>query len=196
MVSACSASQPGIGGMIAALGGTSSGAAQGVGPGTNAGGLGANPVPIADAAEDGARLKVTYNTDATGLKLPTGELWDSALGTECYAGKLADGINYCLPSLKAFRSWAAFADATCTVPAGQSYADCGAPLFVTQQLELNSCAFAPTVRIFHAGQLTPAIFQKDSGGKCTEFISAGYVYYLLGAEMSPSEFAPMTTTHG
>lgn len=72
-----------------------------------------DPVPDADAAEDGTRIVNLYRTTADGLKTAEG-YWDKDLGFRCSFQKKADGKDYCVPLFDAYTTY--FLDDQCTSP--------------------------------------------------------------------------------
>lgn len=99
-------------------------------PGSNSGGTGAgagpsgdgdtggmmgmitDPVPDADAAEDGDRIVNLYRTTSDGLKTAEG-YWDKTLDTQCSFKLAEDGKQRCLPALQAYLYAGHFSDSGC-----------------------------------------------------------------------------------
>jgi len=117
--------------------------------------------------------------------------WDSKLGTDCIARRLADGTDRCVPRDSRFGGY--FADDQCMRPVGPiSSADCMPP--VTLVPVPDTCpsryrVFSHTPEIHRGGVYRPS----TSTGECrpvTLYDSNGQVtsFRILGPELGPSEF--------
>lgn len=72
-----------------------------------------DPVPDADAAEDGSRIVNLYRTTPGGLKTHEG-YWDAELGAQCYFQLASDGKTRCLPNVPTATIATYFSDSGCT----------------------------------------------------------------------------------
>src|SRR5688572_11791462 len=73
-----------------------------------------DPVPEAEAAEDGTRIVNLYWTTADGLKTPAG-FYDKDLDVQCSFMLTTDGVSRCLPTVAtAFMGPSYFLDENCT----------------------------------------------------------------------------------
>lgn len=158
---------------------TGSGATQGEGANQGSGatqGEGAsggmsimNPVPEADAAEDGTRIVNLYRTTADGLRAPEAfYFWDKELEVRCYFQLAEDGKERCLPVSSASVGTSYFADSGCSVPV--SFVSKGiCPSYAVSPTAVASCDSTSTYRYstYEVGSKTTVVYSK-SGDTCTE----------------------------
>lgn len=190
-------------------GGMSTGAMSAGGIGDGAGGMdeasagGANdegaggmsildPVPDANAAEDGTRIVNLYRTTADGLKTPAG-FYDTQLGLKCNFLTAGDGKERCLPTWNA--SVGLFSDPGCTSPVAQITKDSCAPTLAYSAVSNASCtAPATVVRIYSVGGLlsTPLIYS-GTPDSCTELSDSVFETYDF---YSATEIPPETYAEG
>ncbi len=157
-----------------------------------------DPVPDADAAEDGTRLKVIYQVSADGLKVPiTWQYFDSELGIECAVHRATDGKQRCLPNRSA--ALTAFTDTSCTQPivlfASDSCAS-GVPSRVIAVDAASLSCGSYSYEAYSVGSAYAGSVYYKSGANCVD-ASASYASYTKHqvTKLAPSQFAEVTTTH-
>lgn len=147
-----------------------------------------DPVPEAEAAEDGSRLKVMRIASADGLKVPTGGVWDSQLNIECFRSMAEDGAFRCLPRLR-MNILNLFADSGCT-QAVSSWDQCdSAPEYMVNSYRDNNCIVS---RIWRTGPEVDKVYVK-SGNDCIEAVGqSDYRHFRVGAAVPASSFAELS----
>lgn len=183
-----------------------SGATQGSGAssqGSGATGQGASggmsiidPVPDADAAEDGTRIVNLYRTTPDGLKTPEG-YWDKELQSKCSFMLAEDGEERCLPALEAWVS-TVYADSNCSTDAPLALVPKGAcPTYAYYQATQGTCgASAYRLTMYKIGTKATTAFSK-SGDTCTDVtasLSASYDFYTV-TKLAAAMFAEGTLVH-
>ena len=171
-------------------GGSGSGGSGGSGSGSS-GGLGdalTDPVGAANADpnQSGSRLKAKYHAGSDGTKSFIG--WhDSQRNEDCGFTIAGDGTPRCLPS-GAF-SGGFFSDSGCTQPAAEWSTACSAaPAYAT-----NTTACNGGTHVYALGSVVGTLYS-GSPSACNALPSgvAGYTFYTLGSEVSPSSFVSAT----
>lgn len=144
-----------------------------------------------DLNQSGTRIKVKAWTTADGAKLAIpGFAFDSQRNEECGFRLAADGMTRCLPITVPVNS-SYFADAACSQPVAV-VSSCGTPPSYVEMQAAPTCPDTGAA-MYTAGQvLTTAYF--NSGGTCTSFSNASFVYLTIGAAVDPSAFALGTVT--
>lgn len=157
-----------------------------VGPGTD--------FNLAEMALSGSRLKVRGYKSADGAVLPMLGFWDSKLDAWCNAQPTEDGKLRCVPYSPQATYF--FADANCTIVAvmtGPSPLAWGKAQFASVPDPQSTCS-SPSAAYYRLGAEVPAssVYLK-SQDTCNPYASSGncYPFYLLGEQVSISEFAEM-----
>lgn len=172
--------------------------AQPNGPGAQPNGPGIlNPVPEAEAAEDGSRLVNVYWTTADGLKTPVG-YYDKQLGTPCIFSLASDGKFRCLPSLPSALLGNYFSDAACSVQlAYDAKSSCEVPVIVNRVAEVEGkCGFRQT-RYSLGPAYSGSVYSgtPDNCGLASVHALDAYNFYSVGAEIPPTTYVEGTQTH-
>ena len=142
-----------------------------------------NPVPSADAAISGSRLKARFRISSDGSKeyLP-GEWYDSVRQENCSIVNDKNGIQRCLPIGDAMGSPTTtyYSDSSCLYAAVISTANCPRKYVVLYGSVVGSCSASMSYQIYQIGtQITGYIYQK-SGNSCIQTqIPTDYSYFFL-----------------
>ncbi len=156
-----------------------------------------NPVPGAEAAEDGDRLKVVRVTTPDGLSLPTGSIWDPELDAECSRGIAEDGTERCIPG-GATAQPNLFTDAECTQRAAIRSGCVGSVKYATEAVPVDSgaCAGSTASRVFEVLESSATLYTK-SGVNCTNSTAsyAAWTFYRLGDLVPPTDLVALTVSH-
>lgn len=139
-----------------------------------------NPVPDAEAAEDGARIINRYITTEGGLKTLSG-FWDTELDTACSFKRVLDGNVYCVPEMQGI-STDTYLNATCTevvVPL-----TCGSkfPKFLgVLQPDLCGSEYVPH---YAKEKVNPTIIYRKIGDNCIEAaVNRDQNYFTIGPKL-------------
>lgn len=171
--------------------------AQPNGPGAQPNGPGIlNPVPEAEAAEDGSRLVNVYWTTADGLKTPAG-YYDKQLGSPCIFSPASDGKFRCLPSLPS-ASLGYFSDAACSVQLANSWkTSCEVPVNVRALVEVEGKCDSGSV-VYSLGPAYSGSVYSGTPDNCV-LADASTLdtrnFYSVGAEIPPTTYVEGTETH-
>lgn len=161
-----------------------------------------DPVPNADAAEDGTRIVNLYRTTTDGLKTAEG-YFDKELGVRCSFAVAEDGKERCLPPYQAAVSTTYFSDSGCTVPlAASSKSVCPAYAYFGQQ-DATLCSSAVNAYKYLFYQIgtkqTAGVYQKSSStAACTEADATVYEsadFYQV-TKLDPASFVEGTLGQG
>ncbi|HEU4406751.1 MAG TPA: hypothetical protein VFS43_15905, partial [Polyangiaceae bacterium] len=166
----------GAGGMVATMG---------AGPGGGGGKGGSGPVPDAEAATPGTRLKPKVFVGADGSRQPSTSLWhDTQRNEECSFRLAADGAYRCLPTSAAISS-GYFQDAGCTTPALAVYVSCGVPSVPAYASGFSACGVS--AGLYQRGSVLSSVYIGQPGS-CSFHTSSSYAFYSL-SEVPPASFA-------
>lgn len=172
--------------------------AQPNGPGAQPNGPGIlNPVPEAEAAEDGSRLVNVYWTTADGLKTPAG-YYDKQLGSPCFFSLASDGKFRCIPNLPSAYLSNYFSDAACSVQlASASKTSCEAPVIVTRLAEVEGKCGSDYI-YYSLGPAYSGSVYSGTPDNCV-LASASTLdtrnFYSVGAEIPPTTYVEGTRIH-
>ena len=158
-------------------------------------GADAGPTTDLDVNKSGTRLKMRVGTTPDGARAFLG--WrDTLRNDDCFFQYAADGAQRCLPSGATIGAF--FRDAGCTQALG--FVSLGAcpsvpqPKYATKYDALCAAANRYGQRIYPVtGIHTGAIFTGSPTG-CSATTIPGYVFYTLGTEVPPTDFAAATET--
>ncbi len=154
-----------------------------------AGGAGASGGGSAEVTGfvSGTRLRARYWDGTDGSRQFFG--WhDSQLGVDCHHSLASDGKYRCLPV-----GGTVFyhADVSCMVPVYHHSTQCPAPLpsYVKRAVDALCSTGGHSAHPLGA-QTTPSAVYYRSGSNCVNAgaVPAGYDFYLLGTEITPSQF--------
>lgn len=160
-----------------------------------------NPVPSADAAISGSRLKARFRISSDGSKeyLP-GEWYDSVRQENCSIVNDKNGIQRCLPIGDAMGSppTAYYSDSSCTL--GVAVTNCYQNKKYIATIGYTTIClsnYGNTWQIYEIGeQITVYEIYQKSGTSCIQTqLPAGYYIYSIGAEIDPSEFVSFSEGH-
>lgn len=151
----------------------------------------ASPTPdaaMSDFNASGSRIKLRYLETPDGAKLVTG-LFDSQRSEDCSFRMASDGETHCLPVAPAAVGF--YSDTSCSQPALELDSCAPAPKYLVA-IGAVSCASAPPTagpRIYKTGTASTSAY-RIVGTTCTNTgVQTDLVFYALGAEVDPSEFA-------
>jgi hypothetical protein len=155
------------------------------------------PIPEAQAAESGTRLKARWYVGADGTRQWAFNWFDSERNEECSFQPATDGVLRCLPTGTA-AIYTYYLDAECSQPAVAHAAPSGcnaeAVRYLTQS-EIVGCEYR--TRLTSPGQLMQQTTQYTlSGESCVEVpLPATYVLRRPGAEVPPTSFVAAEISH-
>ena len=137
-----------------------------------------NPVPDADAAEDGSRIVNVYRTTEGGLKAHEG-FYDTVLETRCSFQRGESGEEYCMPVADVYSPY--WSDAGCTQPLiGVVCSDPTVPK-VAAVLTLSSdssCTQGSYNTYYNVGnQITPTAVYQGSSESCLDVTASALTIY-------------------
>lgn len=150
------------------------------------------PVPSAQAAESGSRLKAKWFVTEDGARYFDFNWYDSERSHDCTFMAAGDGVQRCLPTAAA--TTLTYRDSACTVPVFSfTNAGCGAQNGYGWAMEQLSCGIT-RYRVFPIGEIIdPETLYAKSGANCNSITpSKGFVYRAAGTEIPPSAFAAGT----
>jgi len=164
-----------------------------------------NPIPAAEAAEDGSRIVNVYQSTEDGLRTPAG-LYDKQLKINCSFRIASDGKNRCLP----FTSHAShfYSSSLCSDSSEVAMVSKGscAPEFISVGVTDNKCPLSSKVKIYNVGAkiVVPAIdfvIYYRSGDSCVSVSRPLSSYpdsdfYPVGSEIPPTNYVEGFLTHG
>ena len=165
-----------------------------------------NPIPAAEAAEDGSRIVNVYQSTEDGLRTPAG-LYDKQLKINCSFRIASDGKNRCLP----FTSHAShfYSSSLCSDSSEVAMVSKGscAPEFISVGVTDNKCPLSSKVKIYNVGAkiVVPAIYFSSaviyyrSGDSCVSRPLSSYPdsdFYKVGSEIPPTNYVEGFLTHG
>lgn len=158
-----------------------------------------NPVPDADAAEDGTRIVNLYRTTPDGLKTPTGyEFWDKELEIKCQFYMAEDGKERCLPPLSASVG-TYFTDSACSSSPAALATKGVCPEYGFAGVTSETCGAAGSYRyaIYKLGAKASVAYQK-SGDTCVEVSASAFetVDIYPATKLTASMFAEGTLAQG
>ncbi|HEU4403795.1 MAG TPA: hypothetical protein VFS43_00665, partial [Polyangiaceae bacterium] len=166
----------GAGGMVATMG---------AGPGGGGGKGGSGPVPDADAATPGTRLKPKVFVGADGSRQPT-QLWhDTQRNEECSFQRASDGVYRCLPTSMG-ASYGFFQDSGCTTPALAVASACSGSS-LPAYANANGLPGCGESRVYQRGPVLSNAYGGQPGA-CSPYSPGYYTFYSL-SEVPPSQFA-------
>lgn len=157
-----------------------------------------NPVPEADAAEDGTRIVNLYRTTPDGLKTPAGyEFWDKELDLKCTFALAEDGKERCVPPFESSVG-SYFGDSGCSVPVGFSSKGL-CPKYGYAGTAPTTCGQGTAYRytFYQIGAKTSTVYQK-SGDTCVEVAPSTHEtadFYSV-AKIAPTTFAEGSVVQG
>lgn len=178
---------------------TGSGATRGEGEGASGGRSIMNPVPEADAAEDGTRIVNMYRTTADGLKVPYGSFWDKELGAPCSFLFTSDGKERCVPSSLSGNVANYYANSTCSTPLANIAKGTCAQKYSSRAITEMSCTGGPSYKyqIYEMGSQFTSVVYEDTGEACVEMsivVADLYDFYAV-TEVDLSRFAEGALVH-
>lgn len=132
-----------------------------------------DPVPEAEAAEDGERIINRYITTSDGLKKAQG-FWDTELEVECTFGVAEDGETRCLPVTSTANVSGYFSDSGCTVPvAAAVVGPCQTSDYAYRYLSPATCAGGQyNIVVYRLENTISSTVYQGTPGNCSE-ISEG-----------------------
>lgn len=160
------------------------------GPQPEGGGTDGGPDGGSGLEHSGTRLLVQGITTSEGTFVGI-ELYDTKLGTRCYAAPTEDGVVRCIPGDAISAPY--YADDKCTtVLAETTKGSCSVPTFGARRLSSTPCDTRASY--FRLGaKVTPAKLYVKSGVDCNEQAPApDGEYYAVTAALAPSELVTLT----
>lgn len=154
-----------------------------------------NPVPEADAAEDGTRIVNRYRTTPGGLRTATSGFYDTEREEACQFLPTASG-DRCLPAAPYETlniQGLYFSDASCTVPLAQSTYGCVTPRYAGGYVltDGDACTASYVYEYYEVGTLHAGTVYIGTADNCNEYASipASTILYALGARIPDTDFA-------
>lgn len=188
-----SAGAPGSGGQGGIVAQMGAGPGGGAGRGGNSvgGSSGSGPVPDADAATPGSRLKPKVFVGADGSKQPTLFWQDTQRGEECLFQRAADGAFRCLPTGAAVTG-SFWNNSGCTVPVVAVSSACSVAPPPAYAFSTAACGSGPTV---HAvGSSIGSTAYVGTPGSCFQSTNPAFTFYTVGAEVPLGSFVSANLT--
>jgi len=165
-----------------------------------------NPIPAAEAAEDGSRIVNVYQSTEDGLRTPVGVYYDKQLKTNCYFQIASDGKNRCLPLINHAGFYSNSLCSDSREVAMISKGSCAPEFIGVIVVPDNKCPLSSKVKIYNVGAkiVVPAIdfvIYYRSGDSCVSVsipLSSypDYDFYTVGSEIPPTNYVEGFLTHG
>jgi hypothetical protein len=181
--------QAGQGGAPIAMAGAAGVPSSGGRGGSASGGKGGTgPVPDADAATPGSRLKPKVFIGADGSRQPT-TLWnDTQRDEECSFRKTADAAYRCLPTSSALTAGGYYQDANCSIPILAVPVPCGPGVTPKYVLAEAACGADGIAKVYEP--ISPSgTSYVGVPGNCTFTSSVTHLFFQVGTDVPLESFA-------